>query len=120
MDGQFVMPTILTNVPDTALLSTEETFAPLAPLFSFVTEDEVIKRANNTKFGLAAYFYTSDYKRIKRMKSAIESGMIGVNTGTISVENAPFGGVKESGMGREGGTLGIYDFLEPKYTMSKF
>jgi succinate-semialdehyde dehydrogenase/glutarate-semialdehyde dehydrogenase len=120
MDGQFVKPTILTNVPDTAIVTTEETFAPLAPLFSFVTEEEVIKRANDTVFGLAAYFYTSDYKRIRRMRNAIESGMVGVNTGIISVENAPFGGVKESGIGREGGELGIYDFLEPKYTMNKF
>ena len=120
MDGQFVKPVILTNVTDNCILSNEETFGPLAPLFSFTTEDEVVERANNTKFGLAAYFYTSDYKRIKRLRGAIESGMIGINTGTISAENVPFGGIKESGYGREGGKLGIYDFVEAKYTMNKF
>lgn len=120
MEGQFVEPTILTNVTDDAIVSKEETFGPVAPLFSFKTEDEVIRRANDTNFGLAAYFFTTDYKRIQRLKSAIESGMIGVNSGVISVENAPFGGVKESGTGREGGQLGIYDFVEAKYTMNKF
>ena len=120
IDGQFVMPTILTDVTDDAVVANEETFGPLIPLFSFTTEDEVLDRANNTKFGLAAYFYTSDYKRIRRVKHRIESGMVGVNTGLISVENAPFGGIKESGIGREGGELGIYDFLEAKYTMNKF
>jgi succinate-semialdehyde dehydrogenase/glutarate-semialdehyde dehydrogenase len=120
MDGQFVQPTILTNVPDNAIIATEETFGPVAPLFSFSSEEEVIKRANNTPFGLAAYFFTSDYKRIWRVKRELEAGMVGVNTGLLSVENAPFGGVKESGLGREGGQLGIYDFVEAKYTMNKF
>ena len=94
LDGQFVQPTILTNVSDDALISREETFGPIVPLFSFTSEEEVIAKANNTEFGLASYFFTSDYKRIQRVKAAIESGMVGVNCGVISVENAPFGGIK--------------------------
>ena len=118
--GNFVEPTILTNVTEKALISHEETFGPVAALFAFATEEDAVRMANNTKFGLAAYFYTTDYQRIWRVKQQLEYGMIGINSGTISVENAPFGGIKESGVGVEGGQLGIYEFVETKYTMNKF
>ncbi|MDQ5919977.1 MAG: succinate-semialdehyde dehydrogenase / glutarate-semialdehyde dehydrogenase [Pseudomonadota bacterium] len=120
LGGNFLQPTILTHVTDDALLCREETFGPVAPIFSFIDEDEAVYKANNTKFGLAAYFFTSDYKRIHRLKRSLEVGMIGVNSGVLSAENVPFGGVKESGLGREGGKPGIYEFVEAKYTMNKF
>ena len=96
-------------------VSTEETFGPLAPLFRFDTEDEAIARANDTIFGLAAYFYARDIGRVTRVQEALEYGIVGVNTGIISTEVAPFGGVKQSGLGREGSRHGIEDYLEMKY-----
>jgi succinate-semialdehyde dehydrogenase/glutarate-semialdehyde dehydrogenase len=93
----------------------EETFGPLAPLFRFKTEEEVIKMANDTEFGLASYFYARDLGRVWRVAEAVEYGIVGINTGIISSEVAPFGGVKESGNGREGSKYGIEDYLEIKY-----
>jgi succinate-semialdehyde dehydrogenase/glutarate-semialdehyde dehydrogenase len=93
----------------------EETFGPVAPLFRFKTDDEAIAMANDTEFGLAAYFYSRDVGRIFRAAEGIESGMIGVNTGLISTAEAPFGGVKQSGLGREGSKYGIDEYLEVKY-----
>jgi len=97
------------------MVATEETFGPLAPLFRFETEAEVIRRANDTIFGLASYFYARDIGRITRVQEGLEYGMVGVNTGLISNEVAPFGGVKQSGLGREGSHHGIEDYLEMKY-----
>jgi len=97
------------------LVAKEETFGPVAPLFRFATEDEAIAQANNTEFGLAAYFYGRDVARVFRVAEALESGMVGINTGLISTEVAPFGGVKESGLGREGSKYGIEEYLEIKY-----
>ena len=94
----------------------EETFGPLAPLFKFDTEEEVLGYANDTEFGLASYFYSRDIGRIFRVSEALEYGMVGVNTGLISNEIAPFGGVKQSGLGREGSKYGIEDYLVIKYT----
>ncbi|MES2712332.1 MAG: NAD-dependent succinate-semialdehyde dehydrogenase [Pseudomonadota bacterium] len=113
--GNFFQPTILSNVPHEAQIFTEETFGPVAPLFRFHTEEEAIRLANDTPFGLAAYFYARDVGRIFRVAEAIESGMIGINEGIISTEVAPFGGVKESGLGREGSLYGIEEYLEVKY-----
>ena len=97
-------------------VATEETFGPVAPLFRFRTEDEAVAMANDTEFGLAAYFYTRDLGRAWRVSEAIDYGLIGVNEGFISTEVAPFGGMKESGLGREGSKYGIDDYLEVKYT----
>ena len=97
------------------LLAHEETFGPLAPVFAFDTEDEAIALANDTEFGLAAYFYGRDVGRIWRVAEALEYGIVGINTGIISTEVAPFGGVKESGLGREGSKYGIDEYLEIKY-----
>ena len=97
------------------LLSREETFGPLAPLFRFDTEEEVIALANDTEFGLASYFYSSNLSRVFRVMEALDYGMVGVNTGLISTAEAPFGGVKQSGLGREGSKYGIEDYLEIKY-----
>ena len=97
------------------LVAREETFGPVAPLFRFKTEEEAIALANDTPFGLAAYFYARDIGRIFRVAEAIESGMIGINEGLISTEVAPFGGVKQSGLGREGSKYGIDDFVQIKY-----
>ncbi len=113
--GNFFQPTILADVPLNAQIFTEETFGPVAPLFRFHTEEEAIQLANDTPFGLAAYFYARDVGRIFRVAEAIESGMIGINEGIISTEVAPFGGVKESGLGREGSLYGIEEYLEVKY-----
>ncbi|RDU65979.1 succinate-semialdehyde dehydrogenase (NADP(+)) [Helicobacter didelphidarum] len=113
--GTFFEPTILTDVTSDMTVAKEETFGPLAPLFPFENEDEVIKMANNTEFGLAAYLYTKDTARIFRVSEALEYGMVGINTGIISNEVAPFGGVKQSGLGREGSKYGIDDYLELKY-----
>jgi succinate-semialdehyde dehydrogenase/glutarate-semialdehyde dehydrogenase len=111
----FFEPTVLTDVTADMLVAHEETFGPLAPLFRFKTEDEVIAMANDTEFGLASYFYARDIGRVWRVAEAIESGMVGVNTGIISTEVAPFGGVKQSGLGREGSTYGMDDYLVVKY-----
>ena len=112
----FFEPTILTNVTQQMLVAREETFGPLAPLFKFETEEEVIQYANDTEFGLVSYFYSRDIGRIFRVSEALEYGMVGVNSGLISNEVAPFGGVKQSGLGREGSKYGIEDYLVIKYT----
>ena len=115
LGGTFFQPTVVTGVTPQMLVANEETFGPLAPLFKFDTEAEVIARANDTIFGLASYFYASDVGRITRVQEQLEYGMVGVNTGLISNEMAPFGGVKQSGLGREGGSHGIDDYMELKY-----
>ncbi|MDB5981707.1 MAG: gabD [Pseudomonas sp.] len=115
MEGNFFEPTILVNVSKDAAVSKEETFGPLAPLFRFKDEAEVIAMANDTEFGLASYFYARDLSRVFRVSEALEYGMVGVNTGLISNEVAPFGGIKASGLGREGSKYGIEDYLEIKY-----
>ena len=111
----FFEPTILVNVTTDMKVTREETFGPVAPLFRFKTEEEAVKLANDTEFGLAAYFYARDLGRVWRVAEGIESGIVGINTGIISTEVAPFGGVKESGTGREGSKYGIEDYLEVKY-----
>ena len=113
--GTFYQPTVLTGVTTQMKVTREETFGPVAPLFRFKTEEEGIALANDTEFGLAAYFYARDIGRIWRVGEALETGMVGINTGLISTEVAPFGGVKESGIGREGSKYGIEEFLEVKY-----
>ena len=113
--GNFFQPTILADVPRDALIFREETFGPVAPLFRFKTEAEGIAMANDTQFGLAAYFYARDMGRIVRVAEGLEVGIVGVNEGIISTEVAPFGGVKQSGLGREGSKYGIEDYLEIKY-----
>jgi succinate-semialdehyde dehydrogenase/glutarate-semialdehyde dehydrogenase len=115
LGNTFFEPTILADVPTNALIFKEETFGPVAPLFRFKTDDEVIAMANNTEFGLASYFYSRDIGRVWRVAEALEYGMVGVNTGMISNEVAPFGGVKQSGLGREGSHHGIDEYLEIKY-----
>lgn len=115
LGGTFFEPTVVTGVTPNMKVATEETFGPLAPLFKFDTEEEVIRRANDTIFGLASYFYARDIGRITRVQEALEYGMVGVNTGLISTEVAPFGGVKQSGLGREGSHHGIEDYMELKY-----
>ena len=115
LGGTFFQPTILTDVPRAAMIFHEETFGPVAPLFRFKTEDEAIMLANDTEFGLAAYFYARDVGRVFRVAEALEYGIIGINEGIISTEVAPFGGVKSSGLGREGSKYGIEDYLEVKY-----
>ncbi|HUE12324.1 MAG TPA: NADP-dependent succinate-semialdehyde dehydrogenase [Steroidobacteraceae bacterium] len=115
LGGTFFEPTILTDVTPAMLVAREETFGPVAPLFKFKTEAEAIAMANDTEFGLAAYFYTRDLARSWRVSEAIEYGIVGLNTGIISTEVAPFGGVKESGTGREGSKYGILDYTELKY-----
>jgi succinate-semialdehyde dehydrogenase/glutarate-semialdehyde dehydrogenase len=113
--GNFFQPTVLAEVPHDALIFREETFGPVAPLFRFKTEQEAIKLANDTEFGLAAYFYSRDVGRIFRVAEALEYGIIGINEGIISTAEAPFGGFKQSGLGREGSSHGIEEYLETKY-----
>lgn len=115
LGGTFFEPTILTDVTSDMMVTEDETFGPVAPLFKFDTEEEVLKASNDTIFGLAAYFYSNDLNRVTRMQEGLEYGIVGVNTGIISTEVAPFGGVKQSGLGREGSHHGIEDFLELKY-----
>ncbi|MGO8828178.1 MAG: NADP-dependent succinate-semialdehyde dehydrogenase [Steroidobacteraceae bacterium] len=115
LGGTFFEPTILTGVTSGMLVAREETFGPVAPLFKFKTEAEAIAMANDTEFGLAAYLYTRDLARSWRVSEAIQYGIVGLNTGIISTEVAPFGGVKESGIGREGSKYGILDYTEMKY-----
>jgi len=115
LGGTFFEPTILTGVKPGMLIAREETFGPIAPLFKFHSEAEAIAMANDTEFGLAAYLYTRDLARSWRVSEAIEYGIVGLNTGIISTEVAPFGGVKESGVGREGSKYGILDYTELKY-----
>ena len=115
MDGNFLAPTIVTNVTQDMQVAQDETFGPFAPLFMFEDEDDVIAKANDTIFGLAAYFYANDLSRVHKVAEALEYGLVGVNSGLISTEVAPFGGVKQSGLGREGSRHGIEDYLEMKY-----
>ncbi len=115
MGGTFFQPTVLTGVTQEAKVSHEETFGPVAPLFKFETEQEAIAKANDTIFGLASYFYARDVGRITRVQEGLEYGIVGVNTGLISTEVAPFGGVKQSGLGREGSRHGMDEFMELKY-----
>lgn len=115
LGGTFFQPTVVTGVQPDMKVANEETFGPLAPLFKFDTEEEVIQRANDTIFGLASYFYARDIGRITRVQEQLEYGMVGVNTGLISTEVAPFGGVKQSGLGREGSRHGLEDYMELKY-----
>ncbi len=115
LGSTFFEPTILTNVTSSMKVATEETFGPLAPLFRFTDEEEVIAQANDTEFGLAAYFYSNDLARTWRVSEGLEYGMVGINTGIISNEIAPFGGIKQSGIGREGSQHGIEEYLEMKY-----
>ena len=115
LGGNFFAPTIITEVTQEMAVATEETFGPLAPLFKFEDEDEVITMANDTIFGLASYFYAKDLSRVYKVAEALEYGIVGVNTGIISTEVAPFGGVKQSGLGREGSHHGIEEYLELKY-----
>ena len=115
LGGSFFEPTVLTDVTTDMMITREETFGPVAPLYRFKTEDEAIKMANDTEFGLAAYFYSRDIGRIWRVAEALEYGIVGINEGIISTEIAPFGGMKESGIGREGSKYGIEDYLEIKY-----
>jgi succinate-semialdehyde dehydrogenase / glutarate-semialdehyde dehydrogenase len=113
--GYFYEPTVLTGVPADARMAGEEIFGPVAPLTPFATEEEVVAAANDTPYGLVAYVFTNDLRRALRVAEAIETGMVGLNQGVVSNPAAPFGGVKESGLGREGGTVGIDEFLEVKY-----
>ncbi len=115
LGGTFFEPTVLANVNTTMKVTREETFGPVAPLFRFKDEKEAIRLANDTEFGLASYFYGRDVNRVWRVAEALEYGIVGINTGIISTEVAPFGGVKESGMGREGSKYGIEDYLVVKY-----
>lgn len=115
LGGNFFEPTILANVPKNAIVSKEETFGPLAPIFVFDTVDEAIHLANDTEFGLASYIFANDMSRIIKVSEELEYGMVGINTGLISNEMAPFGGIKASGLGREGSKYGIEDYLEIKY-----
>ena len=117
LGGTFFEPTVLTDVTTDMKVAREETFGPMAPLFRFTTEDEAIRMANDTEFGLASYFYSRDIGRVWRVAEALEYGIVGINEGIISTEVAPFGGVKESGIGREGSKYGIDDFVEIKYML---
>ena len=117
MGGNFFEPTIITGVTADMAMAREETFGPVAPLFKFKTEEEVIEAANNTEFGLACYFYSRDIGRVWRVGEALEYGMVGINEGIISTAEAPFGGVKESGLGREGSAHGMEEYVEVKYML---
>jgi succinate-semialdehyde dehydrogenase/glutarate-semialdehyde dehydrogenase len=115
LGGQFFEPTVLADVTPAMRVAREETFGPVAPVFRFSDEAEAIRLANDTEYGLAAYFYTRDVARCWRVGEALEYGMVGINTGLISNEVAPFGGVKQSGIGREGSRYGLDEYLEIKY-----
>ena len=115
LGGTFFAPTVLRGVTAEMLMSNEETFGPVAAIQTFATEDEGVAKANDTPFGLSGYFYSRDIGRVWRVAEALETGIVGVNTGLISTEVAPFGGIKESGIGREGSKYGIDDWLEIKY-----
>ncbi|WP_291054226.1 NAD-dependent succinate-semialdehyde dehydrogenase [Herbiconiux sp.] len=114
-NGHFYEPTVLTGVTDDMLVARDETFGPVAPIFEFDTEEEVVRRANNSPYGLAAYFFTRDVNRVVRVSEALQYGTVGANDGTISAVQAPFGGVKESGIGREGGHWGMEEYMDTKY-----
>jgi len=113
--GQFFEPTVLAEATADMMCAKEETFGPFAPVFRFKTEQEAIDMANNTEFGLASYFYSRDIGRIYRVGEALEYGMVGINVGILATEHVPFGGVKQSGLGREGSSHGMEDYLEMKY-----
>ncbi|MGO1520441.1 MAG: NAD-dependent succinate-semialdehyde dehydrogenase, partial [Sphingobacterium sp.] len=113
--GLFYKPTVLSNVPQEALIASEETFGPVCALFKFETEQEAIERANSTPFGLASYFYSQDIHQCLRVSEQLEAGMVGINSGMISNASAPFGGIKQSGLGREGSKYGLDEYLEVKY-----
>jgi succinate-semialdehyde dehydrogenase/glutarate-semialdehyde dehydrogenase len=115
LGGRFFEPTLITEMKTSMKVAREETFGPVAPLFRFKDDAEAVAMANDTEFGLCAYFYSRDVGRIWRAAEALEAGIVGVNVGIISTEVAPFGGVKQSGLGREGSKYGIDDFLEIKY-----
>ena len=115
LNGQFFAPTVISNASADMLCAREETFGPFAPVFKFTTEQEAIDAANHTEFGLASYFYSRDIGRIHRVGEALEYGMVGVNVGILATEHVPFGGVKQSGLGREGSHFGIDDYVEIKY-----
>jgi succinate-semialdehyde dehydrogenase / glutarate-semialdehyde dehydrogenase len=115
LQGQFFEPTVIANATGSMLCAKEETFGPVAPVFKFKTEQEAIAAANNTEFGLASYFYSRDVGRIFRVSEALEYGMVGINVGIIATEHVPFGGVKQSGLGREGSSHGMEEYLEMKY-----
>jgi succinate-semialdehyde dehydrogenase/glutarate-semialdehyde dehydrogenase len=115
LGGTFFEPTVVTGVTPSMLVAREETFGPIAPLFRFENEQDAIRMANDTEFGLAAYLYTRDLSRSWRVSEALEYGMVGLNTGMFSTEVAPFGGMKESGIGREGSKYGILDYTELKF-----
>jgi succinate-semialdehyde dehydrogenase / glutarate-semialdehyde dehydrogenase len=115
LGGLFFEPTVVSGATSDMLFAKEETFGPLAPVFAFDTEEEVLALANDSEFGLAAYFYSRDIGRVMRVAERLESGMVGVNTGLISTAEAPFGGVKQSGLGREGSKYGLDEFQEIKY-----
>jgi succinate-semialdehyde dehydrogenase/glutarate-semialdehyde dehydrogenase len=115
LGGTFFEPTVLADVTVAMKVTREETFGPLAPVFRFKTEEEAVRMANDTEFGLAAYFYSRDIGRCWRVAEGLEYGLVGVNEGIISTEVAPFGGMKESGVGREGSKYGMDEYLEVKY-----
>ena len=115
LGGQFFTPTVLAGVTDEMAMSYEETFGPVAGISRFSTEEEAVRKANDTPYGLSSYFYSRDMARIWRVSEALEYGILGINTGVVSTEVAPFGGMKESGIGREGSKYGIDDWLETKY-----
>ena len=115
LQGQFFQPTVIADATGSMLCAKEETFGPVAPVFRFKTEQEAITAANNTEFGLASYFYSRDVGRIFRVSEALEYGMVGINVGIIATEHVPFGGVKQSGLGREGSHHGMDEYLEMKY-----
>jgi len=117
LGGNYYEPTVLTGVTSNMKVAREETFGPVAPLFKFKTEEEVIKLANDTEFGLASYFYSRDIGRVWRVAEALEYGMVGINEGLVASSEVPFGGVKESGLGREGSHHGVEEFLEVKYLL---
>ena len=118
-DGYFYEPTVLVDVPPGSAINAEEIFGPVAPITTFTTEQEAVERANDTEYGLSSYVYTRDLARTIRLAEALEFGMIGVNTGLVSNAAAPFGGVKASGFGREGGFEGIEEYLETTYVSLK-
>jgi succinate-semialdehyde dehydrogenase/glutarate-semialdehyde dehydrogenase len=115
LQGQFFQATVIADATGSMLCAREETFGPVAPIFRFKTEPEAIAAANNTEFGLASYFYSRDVGRIFRVSEALEYGMVGINVGIIATEHVPFGGVKQSGLGREGSSHGMDEYLEIKY-----
>jgi succinate-semialdehyde dehydrogenase/glutarate-semialdehyde dehydrogenase len=115
LQGQFFQPTVVADATGEMLCAKEETFGPLAPIFRFETEQEAVDAANDTEFGLASYFYSRDIGRITRVSEALEYGMVGINVGIIATEHVPFGGVKQSGLGREGSHHGVDEYVEMKY-----